>query len=106
MSVKPRRERNFVAHHLSTVDGFSGVDLCADTDHSVALNIMVGHNLWRARVETPTLKPTKHTKCREIQHVAAVIADIKQGIEHGSLIGTTTTDLCTSKWAVQEVRHG
>ena len=106
MSVKPRRERNFVAHHLSTTNGFSGVDLYCDTDHAVALTIMVGRNVWREHVETPTLKPTKHAMRHELHHIASVIADIKQGIEHGSLIGTTTTDLCTSKWAVQEIRHG
>ena len=106
MNGKPRRVRNFVAYHLATTNMFSGVDLYSDTDHAVALNIKVGHNMWRAHVETPALKPSKHSTRYELYHIATVIDAIKRGVAQGSLIGVTKTDLCVSVWAVQEVRHG
>lgn len=104
MSGKPRRARNFVAHHLSTTNGFSGVDLYSDTDQSVAVNITIGRSLWRAHVETPALKPSKYNMRHELRHIATVIDAIKHGAAQGSLVGITETDLCTSKWGVQEVR--
>ena len=103
---RPRRPRNFVAHHLVATNYFRGVDLYSDDDHSVAVNITINRGVWRAHINTPQLQPSKYNMRHELRHVGQVIADIRHGAASGSLIGTTTTDLCTSSWAVQEVRNG
>ncbi|MFM7008154.1 MAG: hypothetical protein ACKO0Z_02275 [Betaproteobacteria bacterium] len=104
---RPRRPRNFFAHHLTWTCHYSSVDLQSETERSVEVNITTESGaLLRARIETPTLIPAKRSLCYELYHITQVIADIQQGVSSGSLLGSTTTGLCTSSWAAHEVRNG